>query len=285
MGISQINIETVEVKLAESEEEIRAAQRLRYRVFYEEYKAQPTEEMARERRDMDEYDSVADHLIVVDRSIKDPQDRIVGTYRLLRREEADKHGQFYTSSEYDIGQIMKNGKNLLELGRSCVLADYRTRPIMQLLWEGLTVYMQDHDTGMLFGCASLYGTDIDNLAEQLSYLHHYHLAPEKVRPRALDKLYTNMNIIPKSEIDERKAFKALPPLIKGYLRVGCTIGEGAVVDHQFNTTDVCIVLPMDQFAERYRNHYARKIDQKSKKPMTEDDASSKEGSSAAASIR
>ena len=146
MGISQINIETVEVKLAESEAEIRAAQRLRYRVFYEEYKAKPTEEMARERRDMDEYDSVADHLIVVDHSI-----------------------------EYDIGQLMKNGKNLLELGRSCVLADYRTRPIMQLLWEGLTAYMQDHDTGMLFGCASLYGTDIDNLAEQLSYLHHYHL--------------------------------------------------------------------------------------------------------------
>lgn len=265
MGISQINIESVEVKLAESEAEVRASQRLRYRVFYEEFAAKPTAEMARERRDMDQYDDIADHLIVVDHSIADEQNRIVGTYRLLRREEADKFGQFYTSDEYDIGPLMKNGKNLLELGRSCVLLEYRTRPIMQLLWEGLTAYMQDHNTGMLFGCASLYGTDIENLSEQLSYLYHYHLSPPEVRPRALEALYTDMNLIPKNQIEERKAFKSLPPLIKGYLRVGCTIGDGAVVDHQFNTTDVCIVLPMDKFASRYRKHYARKIDAKSRK--------------------
>lgn len=262
MGISQLNIKDVEIKLAENEAEVEAAQRLRYRVFYEEYKAKPSAEMAEHRRDMDSFDQVADHLIVLDNSIKDPIDRIVGTYRLLRHEAADEHGRFYTSDEYDIGPLLQSGSRLLELGRSCVLADYRTRPVLQLLWEGIIEFMLDHKVGTMFGCASLHGTDIDALSQQLAYLHHYHLAPADVRPRALDERYVDMNLHAKDDIDEREVFKSLPPLIKGYLRVGCTIGEGAVIDHQFNTTDVCIVLPMKKFAPRYRKHYARKINQR-----------------------
>lgn len=259
MGISQLNIEDVEVKLAQGEDEVEAAQRLRYRVFYEEYAAKPSEEMARERRDMDDFDRVADHLVVIDNSIEDPIDRIVGTYRLLRHEAADKHGSFYTSDEYDIDPLINSGSTLLELGRSCVLANYRTRPVLQLLWEGIIEFMLEHNVGTMFGCASLYGTDIEALSKQLAYLHHYHLAPEDIRPKALESRYVDMNLHAKEDLNEREIFKSLPPLIKGYLRVGCTIGEGAVIDEQFNTTDVCIVLPMQKFAPRYRKHYARKI--------------------------
>lgn len=259
MGLAQINIDNVSVRLARNPEEIRAAQHLRYRVFYEEYAAQPSEAMARERRDFDAYDDVTDHLVVVDESIPDPQQSIVGTYRLLRREEADKFGTFYTSSEYDISPLLNCGATLLELGRSCVLADYRTRPVLQLLWQGITDYMLDHKIGLMFGCASFTGTDIDSLSHQLSYLHHHHLAPAHLRPRALPGRYVDMNIHPRSDLALKETFASLPALIKGYLRLGAHIGDGAVIDRQFDTTDVCIVLPMEEVTARYRKFYGRKV--------------------------
>lgn len=257
--ISQGNTENITVRLAANEAEVRAAQQLRYKVFYEEYAATPTEQMAAEKRDFDPYDDVADHLIVVDESIRDPQRQIVGTYRLLRRESAAKAGGFYSSAEYDIAPITGSKMKVLELGRSCVLAEYRTRPVLQLLWQGITDYMLDHNIGIMFGCASLYGTDIAALSQQLAYLYHYHLAPEELRTRAIDGRYVDMNLHPKESIEAKAAFSALPALIKGYLRLGAYIGDGAVIDHQFNTTDVCIILPMKQVAERYRKFYARKV--------------------------
>jgi len=259
MSISQPNIEKVTVRLAESPAEIRAAQHLRYKVFYEEYAATPSDEMAAERRDFDPYDDIADHLIVIDKSISDPQRQIVGTYRLLRREAAEKYGRFYTSSEYDIAPILDSKMTLLELGRSCVLAEYRTRPILQLLWQGITDYMLDHSIGMMFGCASLQGTDVSSMSYQLAYLHHYHLAPTELRARALDSRYVDMNMHTKDSFEARRAFSSLPALIKGYIRLGAYIGDGAVVDHQFNTTDVCIILPMKQVSERYLKFYGRKL--------------------------
>lgn len=269
MGISQINIENVKVRLACTEDEIRAAQRLRYRVFYEEYKAIPSPEMAEQRRDFDDYDGIADHLIVTDESIVNPAERIVGTYRLLRREAAEKYGKFYTSDEYDIAPLLDSGATLLELGRSCVLAEYRTRPVLQLLWQGITDYMLDHEIGMMFGCASLHGTDISALSQPLAYLYHNHLAPASVRPKAVNGRYVDMNLMPKEEIDARAVFAELPPLIKGYLRLGAGIGDGAVIDHQFNTVDVCIVLQMEQVTARYRNFYARKVNRPIPDPLSE----------------
>lgn len=258
MGTSQINYNKIAVRLAETAEEIQGAQRLRYKVFYEEYGAKPSTLMAADRRDFDDYDAVADHLIVIDHTIADPEERIVGTYRLLRQEKADEHGAFYTSSEYNIAPLLESDATLLELGRSCVLADYRTRPVLQLLWQGITDFMLDHNIELMFGCASLHGTDIQALAQPLSYLYHHHLAPKALRPQALKERYVDMNLLPRSEIDERAVFNALPPLIKGYIRLGAKIGDGAVVDEQFNTTDVCIILPMEQVASRYRRFYGRK---------------------------
>lgn len=259
MGISQLNIENVEVRLAQNDIEIAAAQHLRYRVFYEEYKAIPDEETAREQRDFDIFDQYADHLVVVDNSIKDPEKQIVGTYRLLREEKAELAGKFYTADEYDIAPLVNDQGKLLELGRSCVLAEYRTRPVLQLLWQGIIDYMLDHNIDIMFGCASLHGTDMNRLSKALAYLHHYHLAPEDVRPKAVDDRFVDMNMHAKEDLNPEEIFSTLPPLIKGYLRIGSTIGEGAVVDHQFNTTDVCIVMQMSKMTNRYRKHYARKL--------------------------
>lgn len=259
MGVSQINIENVSVRLAKSPVEIDAAQHLRYRVFYEEYGAKPTPEMASRRRDFDGYDAISDHLIVVDESIDDPIEKIVGTYRLLRRGAAEKYGRFYTSDEYNISSLLDSGATLLELGRSCVLAEYRTRPVLQLLWQGITDYMLDHDIELMFGCASLHGTDVVALSQSLAYLYHYHLAPVDLRPRALNERFVDMNLHAKEDINPKEAFSALPALIKGYLRLGAHIGEGAVIDQQFNTTDICIVMPMKQVTERYRKFYSRKV--------------------------
>ncbi len=254
------NKDSISVCLADQPEEIKAAQHLRYKVFYEEHGARPTKEIAREKRDFDEFDSIADHLIVVDNSI-DKNGTIVGTYRLLRREAAERHGGFYTNSEYDITPLLTCGHSLLELGRSCVLPEYRTRPVMQLLWQGIADYIFKHEVELMFGCASIHETDISRISSGLAYMHHFHLAPEELRPRALEKLYIDMDLMPIEDINPRQEFSALPPLIKGYLRLGASIGEGAIIDPVFQTTDVCIVLPTHLVTSRYRKHYERSVNQ------------------------
>lgn len=249
--------ESIRVRLARTQAEIEAAQHLRYQVFYEECKATPTAEMEAHRRDFDIYDEISDHLIVIDSQLGMGARGIVGTYRLLRQDVAARHGQFYTSDEYDVSRLEKSGGRMLELGRSCVLSSYRTRPVMQLLWRGIADYLSEHEITLMFGCASFHGTNVRELAAPLSYLYHFHLTPPEFCPVALDGLYVNMNMVERTAIDPRREFNALPPLIKGYLRLGATIGEGAVVDRQFNTTDVCIVLPTRLVTSRYLRHYSR----------------------------
>ena len=249
----------VKVRLAETPLEVRAAQRLRYKVFYEEFGARPNEAMAREGRDFDEYNSLTDHIVVIDESLGNTENNIVGTYRLLRDTRLPKDRPFYTSQEFDISSLIKSGGKLLELGRSCVLPEYRTRPVLQMLWQRIISYVNDHNIDILFGCASLHGTDVDEVAEQLSYLYHFHRSPDELCPKVLPHLGVDMNIISKEELEPRarRIFSDLPPLIKGYLRIGCNIGNGAYVDHQFNSIDVCIVGSTANFTERYVKHYDR----------------------------
>lgn len=250
------NMDFVTVRLATTPAEIEAAQALRFHVFYEEHAARPTAEMARLKRDFDDYDAHADHLIVIDEKSSPP--RIVGTYRLLNRAVAEKYGRFYTSAEYNIDSILKSTENVLELGRSCVLPAYRTRPVLQMLWQGIADYVLEHKIEMLFGCASFHGTDPQALARPLSYLYHYHLAPPDLRPVALPERYVSMNMIAREDLNPREILGELPPLIKGYLRIGSLIGDGAVIDHQFGTTDVCIMLHTQIVANHYKKHYERK---------------------------
>lgn len=261
---------SIRVRLALTPAEIQAAQRLRYKVFYEEFGAKPNDAMKLEGRDFDDYDSLTDHIIVVDESKSDLSEKIVGTYRLLRQNRLPGDFPFYTSQEFDISNLLKSGGNLMELGRSCVLPEYRTRPVLQLLWQKIADYILEHDIDLLFGCASIHGTNVDEVAEQLSYLHHYHRAEAAICPTVLPHVGIDMNIIPKDQIEPhiKRIFSDLPPLIKGYLRVGCSIGNGAYIDHQFNTIDVCIVVPTGQLATRYIKHYNR-ANQKSDGDETE----------------
>lgn len=254
----------LEVRLAETEGEVEAAQRLRYRVFYEEMTAVPSAEMRAERRDFDRFDPFCDHMLVVDRDLidGDGQPAVVGTYRLMRDVDAKRAGGFYTIGEYDIGGMLARlgNANLVELGRSCILREYRSRTAtMNLLWRGVMVYDLRFSIDLMFGCASLAGTDPDALALPLSYLHHYHRMPEGLRVRAQPELYVEMNRLPKESIDPKAALHALPPMIKGYLRAGASVGDGAVVDPQFDTTDVFIYLPLAQMDARYRSRFAREV--------------------------
>ncbi len=255
--VVDVKARDIEVRLAESEAEIDAALALRYRVFYDEMAARPSPEMAARERDFDDFDSVCDHLLVFDRTLGPGPEAVVGTYRLIRRSVADRHGGFYSADEYDVSMLVDFPGEVLELGRSCIDSEHRDRVTMQLMWRGLATYVLHYDIEIMFGCASLHGTDVAALAQPLSYLHHKHLAPPEIRPKALPDRYSDMNLMRLEEIDETAALAALPPLIKGYLRLGGFVGEGAVIDHQFNTVDVCIVVKTDRMSGKYYRHYTR----------------------------
>lgn len=252
----------LEVRLAQSDSEIRASQALRYRVFYKEMSATPSADMAAVERDFDAFDDVTDHLLVIDRS-RTGDDAVVGTYRLLRQEVAMRNDGFYSVSEFDISHLLENGlgraeertTQFLELGRSCVRDGYRNNATIQLLWRGISDYVVYHKVGCMFGCASLEGTDPDALAVPLSFLHHNFMPEPRWMVRALDEHYVDMNRIPADELDMKAALRGLAPLIKGYLRLGAFIGDGAVVDHQFGTTDVAIILPVERISDRYVKRY------------------------------
>jgi putative hemolysin len=247
----------LQVRLAESAADIEAAQALRYRIFYERMGARPAPEMARHRRDFDAFDDICDHLLVLDHGRGSGAEAVVGTYRLIRREAALRHGSFYSAAEYDISPLVAYPGEILELGRSCVEPSYRSRPVMQLLWSGIAAYVLHYRIALMFGCASLPGINPDAIAAPLSYLYHHHLAPPPLRPRALAERYVEMSRLPDDAIDPAQTLGALPPLIKGYLRLGGFVGDGAVVDEQFNTTDVCIVVQTDLVTEKYTRHYVR----------------------------
>jgi putative hemolysin len=265
--MSELRAGGLEVRLADSPTFVDAAQALRYRIFYEEMAAKPSPEMAERRRDFDEFDPACDHLLVVDHTRGSGPESVVGTYRLLRRAAALRHGGFYSAREYDIAPLLAFPGEIMEVGRSCVDAAYRTGTTMQLLWQGIAAYVMEHEITMMFGCASLPGTDPKALAVPLSYLYHFHLAPPAIRPRALPHLYVDMNLLPREKIDPRRGLGKLPPLasgmgrlpplIKGYLRLGGFVGDGAVIDYQFNTTDVCVMVETRRVTEKYFRHYER----------------------------
>jgi putative hemolysin len=254
---------SLEVRLARKKSEIRQAQRLRYKVFYEEMSAVPGALAMLSRRDEDAYDPIFDHLLVVDRGDaagghRWRRARVVGTYRVLRQEVADLYDGFYTQGEYDILPLIRAKSprySFMELGRSCVLKPYRTRRTVELLWQGIWSYVREHGIDVMVGCASFEGTDPSAHAQALSYLHHHALAPAEWRVSAHQHLRVDMNMLPPEEINPRAVLKALPPLIKGYLRLGAFIGDGAVIDHQFGTTDVLIILPVEAIRTRYFAHF------------------------------
>lgn len=258
-GFGELHSGHLGVRIASSAAEIAAAQALRYEVFYAERGAQADAATASSGRDADPFDAVADHLVVVDHAGEGEgrPEKVVATYRLIRRAAAERLGRFYSADEYDISALLRVPGQVMELGRSCVHPQYRSRAAMQLLWRGIAAYVFLHHIDVMFGCASLPGTDPEALAVELTYLYHYHLAPPAIRPRALPNRYVDMRRRDPESINPRRAIALLPPLIKGYLRLGGFVGDGAVVDRQFNTTDVAVVVQTDLVTEKYYRHFER----------------------------
>jgi putative hemolysin len=255
----QIDLSRYHIKLAETEEERAGAQRLRYRVFVEEMGAEASAEERAVRQEWDAFDPYFDHLVLLDRGpgVADPLDRVVGVYRLMRDSAALAGIGFYGANEYDLAPVLASGRASVELGRSCVALEQRGGAAMHLLWNGLAEYVLDRGIEILFGVASFRGTDPAPLAEPLAYLHHHHLAPPDLRVRARPEHFLDMALMPADALEPTRALKAIPPLIKAYLRFGGWVGEGAWIDDAFNTIDVCVVMDTTRMTERYRQFYAR----------------------------
>jgi len=244
-----------ELRLAQGEADIRAGQRLRYEVFVEELGGTGVLVDHDARLERDDLDPVFDHLLLFDRAR--PGAPAVGVYRLLRDDMLPPGETFYSAGEYDLSPLFASGRRLMELGRSCVHADYRGGPALMHLWRGLLDYVDRHGIEVMFGVASFHGTDVAPLAPALSLLHHRHLAPPELRVKALPDHFQRMDLIAEDEIDRPAAMRGVPALIKAYLRLGGYVGEGAYIDHPFNTTDVCIVVDMAEVPEKMRALYAR----------------------------
>ncbi len=244
-------------RIATTAAEIDAAQALRYNVFYEEMGARPDAATATSHRDRDTFDDVADHLLVLDHNLGDGPEGIIATYRLIRREAANRIGRFYSADEYDLTLLDAFPGQVLELGRSCVHRGYRGRAAMQLLWRAIAAYVFMHRIDLMFGCASLPGTDPDAVKAELTYLYDNHLAPSEVRLHALPDRFVDMRRMDPALLDKRRVLTDLPPLIKGYLRLGGFVGDGAVIDPQFNTTDVAVIVKTDLVTAKYTRHFER----------------------------
>jgi putative hemolysin len=252
----------LEVRLAKTKREIRKAQRLRYKIFFEEGAARPSAKARLTRRDADRFDKFCDHLIVIDHDARGksgrPKSKIVAVYRLLRSAQAKKAGGFYSAGEYDLAPLLSRhkGKNILELGRSCVHKDYRGKRAIEALWRGLLAYIRKHDIDALIGCASFEGANPLIHASALSWIAHNAVAGDEWRVSPRVALGGPLDILSNEAVDARRALAAMPPLIKGYLRVGAKFGDGYVVDRAFNTVDVFVVMPIAEMDARYIEYFS-----------------------------
>lgn len=245
------------VRLARTAADLMAAQRLRYEVFVAELGGDGAMVDHRARLERDRFDPFFDHLLLVDEA---NQGAVVGVYRVLRDDQARRAGQFYSEDEYDLSLLRASGRRIMELGRSCLAPAYRGGRGMYHLWNALAHYVAEHRIEILFGVASFHGTDIAALAQPLALLHHRHLAPLELRVRARADRYQRMDLIAADQLDRRAAMMAVPALIKAYLRLGGHVGDGAYLDHAFNTTDVCLILDTARLTGTQKAIYAKDLD-------------------------
>ncbi|WP_432450022.1 GNAT family N-acetyltransferase [Aliiroseovarius marinus] len=246
-----------EMRLARDDADLIAAQKLRYDVFVRELGSDGALVDHAAGLERDAYDPFYDHLLLFD-AARDGRP-CVGVYRLLRGDrvgQPDGPDSFYSAAEYDLSPLEASGRNLLELGRSCLHKDYRGGMAMMHLWGGLSDYVEAHGIEILFGVASFHGTEVAPIREALSLLHHRHLAPPELRVRARDAAFQPMNLVPEDQINRPAAMRAVPSLIKAYLRLGGFVGEGAFVDHAFNTTDICLIMDVTQISKTHKSIYS-----------------------------
>ena len=252
----------LELRLATTKKEIRMAQRLRYKVFFEEGKAIPDRTAKLLRRDICPFDRVSDHLLVIDHAARSKRlgvvkPKVIGVYRMLRGDVARANAGFYSAQEFDIAPLLARhaDKSFLELGRACVLAKYRGKGVIELLWQGIGAYVRHHNIDVLLGCASLEGCDPAQLAPQLAVLAARARNPQtgsgtwSAVARADRRVV--MGDAELTQTQAARALRALPPLVKAYLRCGAYVSDGAVADVRFGGTDVLVVLPVAEIAPRY----------------------------------
>ncbi len=229
------------VRIADGPCDIRQAQALRYDVFVAEMGGDgPCVDHAA-RLESDRFDGFATHLMLEDLAPEAPR-RLVGVYRLMTSDMARQAGGYYSATEFDLAPLLDSGRTLLELGRSCLHVDYRGGAGMLELWAAVADYVAAQKIDLMFGVASFSGVNTADMAQPLSYLHHFHGAAPQISPIAQTDNAVAMDVIPKDRIDRKAAILAIPTLIKAYLRLGGVVGQGAYVDHAFNTTDVCLIL-------------------------------------------
>lgn len=247
------------VRLARDARELRAAQRLRYQIFVQELGATVSADDHAAQLERDAFDPYFDHLLLID-SRRDPEalQDVVGVYRLMPPDGFARAGRYYSAGEFDLSVLINSGRRLLELGRSCVHPDMRGGAGMFLLWNALADYVLERGIEVMFGAASFHGTDAAALAKPLSLLHHFHTAPPALRVRAMPAQRLDMNLMPIEAVDKASAMALVPPLIKAYLRLGGHVSDGAWIDRDFNTTDVCLVMDTVRMSVKHRDFYTRK---------------------------
>ncbi len=233
-----------QVSIATDGADLLAAQRLRYDVFVDELGAAGPMVDHKHRLERDLFDPYATHFILRDMQ-RPPDEQVIGVYRVMTEAAASAAGQFYCEDEYDLTRLKASGHNLLELGRSCLHPDFRGGPALMYLWAALAEFVVEHRIDLLFGVASFHGTDVDTIAAPLSLLHARHQAPLELNVTANPPGAQAMDLVPVDQIDRVAAMRATPALIKAYLRLGGVVGDGAFIDHAFNTVDICLILPTE----------------------------------------
>ncbi len=253
-----IKVRDYEVRLTRNKEERRQVRALRYEVFVEEEGASATEEQKNLREEYDAFDRYAEYLAVFHNG------KIVGTYRIIDRNAADKMDGFYTESEFNISKIKKVDGNIAEMSRACVQREYRDNAlVMRMLWAGLGEYIVRRKIAILFGVASWVGTKPVESAQAISYLYYNHLTPLGLRATVLSENFADgvnpklsrMNILPREFVDENDARHQMTPLIKGYLRLGATFGKGVFIDKAFNSYDVFVMVQTKNIDAAYQKHF------------------------------
>jgi L-ornithine Nalpha-acyltransferase len=248
-------IGSLEVRLAKTIPEITAAQALRFEVFFKERGfacdvAIPL--------DMDRFDAHCAHLLIIDTAVLGTlSDQLVGTARMLLDDKALNAGGFYSESEFTLRSLRQRqaNKKFLEIGRTCIKAEWRSKRTVELMWQGIWAFALENKIDVMVGCASLDGTVPAAHATALSLMHHHYRAKGAWRAKALPERFSSMDLMPFEAINLKEAMLAMPPLLKGYLRIGAYVGEGCVIDTDFGTTDVFIVLPVAKIKQRYIKHY------------------------------
>lgn len=253
--LSDENSKVISVRLARDHEEIMAAQRLRYEMFYAAQNIPAPDEVALTQRDFDDYDTICDHLIAIEKNLQTGERRVVGNYRLLKGKDAARKKGFKTALEYDLTPLQYYSGNILELSRACVHPDYRASGIIQRLWAGIASYIIENKIDLMIGTASFPGTRLGDIKNALAYLHHNHAATNLWAPKALPEQYVDMNMVPAKKLDRLTALREMPPLIKGYLRLGGIFADGAVIDPELQTIDTCVLVETAKIKQRYQKHY------------------------------